>query len=475
MLTQGFLKGFAKVAQQFRIKLAAIAKDEGLYLPLWVYHHLHFGFDVLDIRINDTADNSINILEKLKEIYGERLRFSLADQELEECLKKNSNFQAHIYTRIYQETLEEDFTHLMFLDIDEYWCSANFNESIKDFLEKNAGFDVCMFQWLMDMPDQQRAMGDFPFQPNLRVQKNPHVKSLLSLKASVSSILIHNYYLKKGSYSLSDGSMIQFAATDRGRGFLPEMVFTEKRLSLSDYFIYHQTLRSQVEYVAGLMRGNKQIGDNSLLKTNRFGYRAFAPEEYTFLWLIDDLILDNYKIGFDTLIHGFQNQWIEAKQFILTRKEAVLEYLNSSQLIQKIHENKVRGLSANFYQHQTVCSLIKAHIKAIDYHELKGICSFTCEVISHNIPYKLIITQGFSATPVTADIHLISEEQLKHHNIRQYHIKINISELSYLIYAKWPPFCLVAQTAEDLILLERAKFRDLAPKLMQAVVKIRRH
>ena len=47
-------------------KLIAIAKNEGAYLPQWIYHHFSIGFDEIEIYINDTTDNSIAICEKIQ-------------------------------------------------------------------------------------------------------------------------------------------------------------------------------------------------------------------------------------------------------------------------------------------------------------------------------------------------------------------------------------------------------------------------
>ena len=71
-----------KNKKPIRIKLAAIAKDEAAYIPLWVYHHLRFGFDSIDVWINASNDNSIKILEKIKEKNHIKINFFDADDFL---------------------------------------------------------------------------------------------------------------------------------------------------------------------------------------------------------------------------------------------------------------------------------------------------------------------------------------------------------------------------------------------------------
>lgn len=467
-----FLRVFT-VAKNFKIKLAAIAKDEGFYLPLWVYHHLHFGFDVLDIRVNDTTDNSLQILEKLKVIYGERLRFSLADQEMAACRAKDINFQAYIYTQIHQETLKEDFTHLMFLDIDEYWCAANFTETIKDFLAAHADFDVCMFQWLMDIPDAERGIGDFPFKLVTLGQKSDHIKSLLNLRAPVERIHIHNYELRSGKYTLPNATTVEFDANNHSRGILPTQLFERGRLTIDRHFIYHQTLRSQDEYLAGLMRGNKQIGDDSLLKTNRFGYINLYADVYIIPWFIDAHALKNYQLAYQVLAASLQVELNQAKLFVLARKTSVLAYLSESIFVQKLHEKKMRGIDQAIYQCKENKYFIKAKTFDVLFDEETLKCSFICEVISGLFNYELIMTQGFSSTPVPATMRLLDEEQRPQRMIKKFKIEIAMVDLSYIVYSKWPPFCLAANIDGSLILLERGQFSFLGKILAPYALKLR--
>lgn len=44
-----------------KVKLVAIAKDEAAYLPDWIFHHLYFGFDSIDIYVNNTTDNTYDL------------------------------------------------------------------------------------------------------------------------------------------------------------------------------------------------------------------------------------------------------------------------------------------------------------------------------------------------------------------------------------------------------------------------------
>ena len=51
------------------IKLVAIAKNEALYIPAWVYHHFKIGIDYIEIHINNTTDNSVEVCERISSNY----------------------------------------------------------------------------------------------------------------------------------------------------------------------------------------------------------------------------------------------------------------------------------------------------------------------------------------------------------------------------------------------------------------------
>jgi hypothetical protein len=38
------------VVKPYKVKLVAVAKDEAVGLPRWIFHHLFFGIDSIDIN-----------------------------------------------------------------------------------------------------------------------------------------------------------------------------------------------------------------------------------------------------------------------------------------------------------------------------------------------------------------------------------------------------------------------------------------
>ncbi|WP_183135574.1 glycosyltransferase family 2 protein, partial [Pseudomonas savastanoi] len=89
---------------QPKIKLAAIAKNEGAYIPQWVFHHLKVGFDQIEIWINGTTDNSVKIIEEIGAHHPGKLVVRNADALLEECKIRSVNFQIETYAKVFEET-----------------------------------------------------------------------------------------------------------------------------------------------------------------------------------------------------------------------------------------------------------------------------------------------------------------------------------------------------------------------------------
>ena len=93
-----------------RVKLAAIARDEAAYLPEWIFHHLEFGFDEIEIYINNTTDNSLAVLANIKRNHP------VVVTDANALFKQSTkNFQGQAYQALTKKAIADGFTHLMFL------------------------------------------------------------------------------------------------------------------------------------------------------------------------------------------------------------------------------------------------------------------------------------------------------------------------------------------------------------------------
>lgn len=249
--------------KEIKIKLVAIAKDEAAYLPEWIFHHLHIGFDAIDIYVNNTSDNTWDIANKLKSL--DNVSFIDADPIFRENL---SYPQEGTYNVAYENNKNSEFDYLMFLDIDEFWVSRNPKIGVKDTLANLNYPDVLSLTWFLHYENEQfSSLFDKP----ITGVKNRWVKTIFSLKLNVKKIDVHNINAPNADYRLADGTKWKLEKYDKHAGHLTN----EYHLNLKrDYFIVHRMFRSEMEYVSVLLRGNPGTRgkNNSQFKTNRNGF-----------------------------------------------------------------------------------------------------------------------------------------------------------------------------------------------------------
>lgn len=253
-----------------KIKLVAIAKDEGAYLAQWIFHHLHFGFDAIEIYINRTSDNSKRIIESISSYHPTVTYRDLDWVDLcPEATQRNIQYIA--YALAYKEAINEGYSHVLFLDIDEMWTPANFETSIKEYIDLYPTSSSISFNWFCELGQNQEFS---PIGERITGFLNEHIKTIISTSARVEKIKIHS--------PIFSGSSEHYIA-DLGR-FVPRDInaqfHIEKPTTVPDAFIIHRMYRSEVEYLACLYRGNPNSKESvgSLYKDNRHGFKTFASD-----------------------------------------------------------------------------------------------------------------------------------------------------------------------------------------------------
>ncbi|WP_159392325.1 glycosyltransferase family 2 protein [Aeromonas rivipollensis] len=250
-----------------RIKVAAIAKDEGAYIPEWIFHHLHFKFDAIEIWVNDTTDSSIEILNRIC-VNNSNVKYHIADELLLFCQKNKLPFQIEAYKKIFYKSIEEGFTHLIFLDLDELWMPRDFKTGIIECLESYGEFDAVSFQWHLDSPNE---LNEFELAINRNLlQKYKLVKTAFKLEKK-TKIDIHNHLIENGLYKLSDGSQFNQDPTSKHNRAAVSIEHLNNNSEIDEYFIHHSIYRSKMEYLSSLAKGLKQVNGGEI-KNNRWGY-----------------------------------------------------------------------------------------------------------------------------------------------------------------------------------------------------------
>ncbi|MFT2091633.1 glycosyltransferase family 2 protein [Paraglaciecola sp. 2405UD69-4] len=243
-----------------KVKLVAIAKDESAYLTDWIFHHLHFGFDELVIYINNTTDNSSEIVSNLKDLSG--IKFKNGDPYF---LNSKRSPQMAIYQNELSRSRWQGYSHVMFLDIDEFYTPLDFRLSIKDFIG-GMWAEVCCLEWIHKMDERMPFLE--PFQERIIGRRAQQVKSIVATTVLPSNANPHNMLSAKSCYQLADGTAFQVCLENFSRVPLGEL-----KKDIKQAFVLHRMVRSEIEYVAALKRGRPmtEAKQGSMFKNNRSG------------------------------------------------------------------------------------------------------------------------------------------------------------------------------------------------------------
>ena len=333
-----------------KVKLIAISKDEAAYIPQWVFHNLNFGFDGVEDRVNNTSDNSSEVLSKLQNSLGEDvIEVVWADEFFAECKRGDKYFQPEVYNKVYRREKElRRYTHLMFLDLDEFWTPANFRDSVKDMVRKLPDSDVIASLWMFDMPDARRLPFVRPFDKEAIYQKNPHVKSLVKVSDNIRSIAVHVALLKKGALHLSDGTTVEddVDAKKVNWAYIGKSQFRERMSSLEEYSIIHHVYRSPVEYLSSLLRGRSHANDDNVFKINRIGYIPWQGKEAMVRFPIAAELIKKYDDAYEEFIDrcDLADSLKTARHFVLSRYKKAVDILKADLGLVEKYKNQLRGL-----------------------------------------------------------------------------------------------------------------------------------
>ncbi|OIQ25376.1 glycosyltransferase family 2 protein [uncultured Vibrio sp.] len=293
--------------QNYKIKLAAIARDEAAYLPEWIFHHLHFGFDEIELYINNTEDNSLALLSSLSDL---PVTVTMADELFK---SSKGDFQFRAYREIAKKAVGEGFSHVMFLDIDEFWTPSDFSSSIKRALDQLGSPSVLSFNWLLHCDESEfSACYDEKFQ----VKRSDHIKTIFKLDVKWQSIGAHNIISSEVEYKSADGRVIEFEEDDPHRA-----IIKPSEDSLPPYFVIHRMFRSELEYISLLGRGRPS---SLKIKNNRPGYyHKFGQKSEL---SIDPFFLQQYQSLYQEFVQKYdlEHQLERAQRFVSERYKHVL-------------------------------------------------------------------------------------------------------------------------------------------------------
>lgn len=302
--------------KNLKVKLVAIARDEAAYLPEWIFHHLTFGFDEIEVYVNNTTDNTYQVIEQISKYYP------VFATDADSLFKKSGeNFQLRAYENAVEKAQIADFTHIMFLDIDEFWTPADFKTDIKGALQLYSYPQALSLNWLIHCDESNFSPC---YKSTLQVLPNPHVKTVFDLSTTWDKIEIHNIVGDSIQYKRGDGSTYDFNGS-------AHCGLTDADCITHDFFIIHRMYRSQMEYISLLGRGR---ANKIKLKDNRNGY--YVINERTKSINIDAVLLASYSQKYSTFVEQCQLSKLneQSKEFIESRYQRVITWAKQADTIE---------------------------------------------------------------------------------------------------------------------------------------------
>ena len=318
------------------IKLIAVACNEACYLPEWILHHVYFGFDCIDIHVNRTTDNTFEIQKLLTQF--PHVNLIDADAHFPPGAK---NPQVDLYREEMKKAYKQGFSHVMLLDIDEFWTPLDLKTSIKDATALLPDVNTVSFEW-------QNKIDTLPFgfviEPSnsTPVARVPQLKSLFKMRPEGYRMLNPHSSRDEGlTRALADGSL--FYPTNVS---MSQIDGEELRKPPKASFILHRLLRSEFEFIASLSRLNPRqstTAEQPLKNNRRSGFRH-GPRRHEFVF--EQSAFDAYRTFMVSEMAVFSDILETAKQFIREEFNRTLDIINNAQPEAfKIISDSLQGVS----------------------------------------------------------------------------------------------------------------------------------
>ncbi|GBL05439.1 glycosyltransferase family 2 protein [Glaciecola sp. KUL10] len=308
---------------KIKIKLAAIAKNECAYLPEWIAHHLYFGFDDIEVHYNRTSDNTLDLVERYKA--STAVKFINADEYFYEAA---INPQIVLYKQILASAYRDKYSHVMFLDIDEFWTPRDLKQSIYSAIVDMLEFDSISFEWCNKIED------DTPFtnaiQETLSYERALHVKSIIRCTSTPPQKMNpHNIRDNNLKQCLADGTLF-IAGESAMNERMAQISIDEKNKPLKSSFILHRMYRSQIEFVAGLGKANpeQQVSALQPIKSNRRRGYASNKNSEQISFPVDAFAA--YRDCITAELVSSQDTTKQGQQFVLAQYSNVLNIIENA-------------------------------------------------------------------------------------------------------------------------------------------------
>ncbi|WP_298942608.1 glycosyltransferase family 2 protein [uncultured Psychromonas sp.] len=246
------------------VAVLAVIKDESVYIHEWIHHYHHFGFKHIYLAVNRTSDRTIEVLDRICEKY-ESVKYFITDWIDKDSDESgiNPNMQRLSYSFLANEVFKDkNVTHCLSLDADEFFYPKCFKKSIKEFISSFPDNEMLSIHWACQGADKEGFLPPFA---NDEYYIRPQVKTLISRSAytKVKKFTVHVPLLSEENGLHIDASGLPFVPGKHRE--ISSTVFSDNQKA----FILHRMIRSDLEYLALLLR--QRPASTLRLKNNRNG------------------------------------------------------------------------------------------------------------------------------------------------------------------------------------------------------------
>lgn len=281
-----------------KLLLAAIAKNEALYLPEWIYHYQSIGVDEIWIYVNNTNDNSRDVIMSMRkkginvrvieadEIIGSNSNIDTQNSE-PDFLKRNP-LQSRAFSNIYNNAIKEGFDYVALFDVDEFLYTKG--QSIKSLITHANNPEILRFNWFGQFFDETPF--EITFKQRLIGERSMTFKNIISTNDPLLKF-VSTHHVKFSNRQAS----AWFPSVGNVSWQKPAKDIPWSK----DFFVVHRAFRSKHEFLSRISGGaNIKAREVDGFKLNRFtnSLEPAKPEEI----ILDNNYAKNYANGYQDFI-----------------------------------------------------------------------------------------------------------------------------------------------------------------------------
>lgn len=304
-------------------------------------------------------------MQKIKKIEP-RFNYYLADMLMKDCIKRSTSFQLTAYNRSFKitQTLQDDTSHILLLDLDEYLTPFDLQSNLKDLIKQNPPVDIFSFLWYSDDYNSNDDTFSKAYKHNTNIYMMNHFKSMARVEI-ISRCNHHNFLTNKSNESLLNqvaGTTDTFLDDDLNTDLIRSKIkgsFNNEMLKIKplQWFVHHRIYTTPIEYLASLLRERSHNNDDRPIKVNRWGRAPMPGMDYEALPLnFSHSALSTYNRDYDNFLSNckLHDEILISQNMLYDRAPAAIQAIrkNSDLLGLRPGAGILRGIDLDQIEYQ---------------------------------------------------------------------------------------------------------------------------